>query len=107
MPKKNYSGGIPINIRLPAWLHEAAEQAATQTGLSKVDVLRLAMEAGLEDMERVNYRIGSAISHRANPEKEAEQRDGCTLEYPHGNVIIPDGIAAEEQAPYGKGKSTN
>lgn len=65
MNTRNYSGGVPVAIRLPASVHASADTAAAAMALSKTDVLRLAIEAGLRDLARIDYKIGDAISDSA------------------------------------------
>jgi predicted DNA-binding protein len=80
---RNYAGGIPFNIRLSKELHDEIEKAAKACGLSKTDIIKLAVEAGLEDLERINFRIGKSIHYLAAAETQPLQ------------------AVAEEQAPYG------
>jgi hypothetical protein len=79
----NYSGGMPFNLRIPTPLYEQIRIASAKTGLSIQDVIRLAAEAGIRDLKRINYDIGLAISLQA----EASEA------HP---------LAAEAPAPYGE-----
>lgn len=74
---------MPFKIRLSLELHDEIERAAIACGLSKTDVIKLAVEAGLEDLARIKFRIGKAIHAHAVVEDESLQ------------------AAAEDQKPHG------
>ena len=63
--------GKPIPLRLSDDTLEKIQLVARHTGKTQQEVIRLAMEVGLEDLKRCNYDIAGAIVDRAkSPEKE-------------------------------------
>lgn len=55
-PKK-----VSSPIRIDADLEQRIDEAARLTGLSKADVMRLAMRIGFEDLRRINYDLPVAV----------------------------------------------
>lgn len=51
----------PVPIALPNALLDKIQKVAGLTGRSQQDIMRLAMEVGLEDLKRINYDLGSAV----------------------------------------------
>lgn len=46
-------------------MREKIELASNLTGVSKADIMRLAMQIGLADIERIQHNIPGAIIHEA------------------------------------------
>ena len=61
-PKK-----VSAPIRIDADMEKRIDEAARLTGLSKADVMRLAMRIGFEDLRKINYDLSGTISEAANP----------------------------------------
>lgn len=59
---------VPVPLRIEPELDAKIEEAARRTGLTKADVMRLAMRIGFEDLRRINYDIAGTISAAANTE---------------------------------------
>jgi predicted DNA-binding protein len=57
----------PVPIRIEPELDAKIEEAARLTGMSKADVMRLAMRIGFEDLRRINYDIAGAVLDAAKP----------------------------------------
>jgi hypothetical protein len=51
----------PVPIRIEPELEAKIEEAARLTGLSKADVMRLAMKIGFEDLRRINWNIPGVV----------------------------------------------
>jgi predicted DNA-binding protein len=79
----------PIPIRIPPALLTKIEFVAKQMDRSKQEIMRLAMEIGLEDLKRCNYDLAGAI-----------------VEKVHGSRsdMIQSSMLAEPQATNGKPK---
>jgi hypothetical protein len=56
---------VVIPTRLDPATHEKLARAANLTGLSQQDVLRLALAAGLADLEKIGFDLGALISGSA------------------------------------------
>ena len=54
---------VAIPVRITAGMEASLDKAASKCGLKKSDVIRLCLEAGLEDLERTGYRLGVLISN--------------------------------------------
>jgi DNA-binding MurR/RpiR family transcriptional regulator len=63
----------PVPIRIEPELDAKIEEAARLTGLSKADVMRLAMRIGFEDLRKIDYDLAGIISAAANPEPARQQ----------------------------------
>ena len=61
----------PVPIRIEPDLEAKIEEAARLTGLSKADVMRLAMKIGFEDLRRINWNIPGAVVDAAKPSAES------------------------------------
>lgn len=59
------SKSVITQLRFEPALLEKITEAANKTGLSKADVMRLAMETGLEDLRRIDFDLPSLISSTA------------------------------------------
>lgn len=59
------SKSVITQLRFEPALLEKITEAANKTGLSKADVMRLAMETGLEDLRRIHFDLPSLISSTA------------------------------------------
>ena len=59
----------PIPIRLSPALLEKIQLAADLMGRTQQEVMRLAMEVGLEDLKRCNYDLAAAIVDAARADK--------------------------------------
>lgn len=57
----------PVPLRIEPELDAKIEEAARLTGLSKADVMRLAMRIGFEDLRTINYDIAGAVVTAAKP----------------------------------------
>jgi len=62
---RNYSGGIPFNLRIPQGLYAQIKEASNKTGLSIPDIVRLSAESGIHSLKRLNYNIALAIALQA------------------------------------------
>jgi predicted DNA-binding protein len=58
---------VITQLRFEPALLEKITEAAQRTGLSKADIMRLAMETGLEDLRRLNFDLPALISQTARP----------------------------------------
>ena len=56
---------VITQLRFEPALLEKITEAAQLTGLSKADIMRLAMETGLEDLRRLNFNLPALISQTA------------------------------------------
>jgi DNA-binding MurR/RpiR family transcriptional regulator len=56
---------VITQLRFEPALLEKITEAAQRTGLSKADVMRLAMETGLEDLRRLQFDLPTLISQSA------------------------------------------
>ncbi len=56
---------VITQLRFEPSLLEKITEAAQRTGLSKADVMRLAMETGLEDLRRLQFDLPTLISQSA------------------------------------------
>jgi predicted DNA-binding protein len=56
----------PIPIRIPPALLTKIEFVAKQMDRSKQEIMRLAMEIGLEDLKRCNYDLAGAIVEKVH-----------------------------------------
>ena len=65
-PKK-----VSSPIRIDADLEQRIDEAARLTGLSKADVMRLAMRIGFEDLRKIDYDIAGNVSATVNPSEKA------------------------------------
>lgn len=65
-PKK-----VSSPIRIDADLEQRIDEAARLTGLSKADVMRLAMRIGFEDLRKIDYDIAGNVSSAANSSKRS------------------------------------
>lgn len=75
---------VITQLRFEPALLEKITEAAARTGLSKADVMRLAMETGLADLQRVNFDLPTLISQSARLSRNqmadgAEGDGGATL----------------------------
>lgn len=52
---------VSFPIRMPKALLDAIKKACERTGVSQQDLCRLAMQIGLEVIERRDYKLASAI----------------------------------------------
>jgi len=89
---------VPVPLRIEPELDAKIEEAARLTGLSKADVMRLAMRIGFEDLRKINYDIAGTISTAANPEparKPVSYRDLKAL---------PPAMVAEDEGNSKTGK---
>lgn len=64
MPQMSKSSK-PVPILIPPDLADKIDQVSTFTGMSKAEIMRLAMRIGLEDLRRCNYDIAGAIVDQA------------------------------------------
>jgi DNA-binding MurR/RpiR family transcriptional regulator len=62
---------VITQLRFEPALLEKITEAAQKTGLSKADVMRLAMETGLEDLRRLQFDLPTLISQSARLAKTA------------------------------------
>ncbi|MFM2298099.1 MAG: hypothetical protein RL117_1806 [Verrucomicrobiota bacterium] len=73
---------VITQLRFEPALHEKINEAAARTGLSKADVMRLAMQTGLADLQRVNFDLPTLISQGArssqNSMTDGADGDGAT-----------------------------
>lgn len=105
---RNYSGGIPVNIRLSGDLHSEIEHAAEATGLSKQDIIRLSIEAGLIDLKRLDYKLGATISQAAfslpvsTYPQPGEDEEKLVAEAASEGLSAADRVIAAEAAKRGK-----
>jgi hypothetical protein len=74
MTKKKRYGGNPFNIRIPNGLYKTIDDAAAKMDMSKQEVIRLALEAGMEDLRLTGYNVGKALSQTAR-RAASEERD--------------------------------
>lgn len=58
---------VITQLRFEPVLLEKITEAAEKTGLSKADIMRLAMEIGLEDLRRIDFDLPALISSSARP----------------------------------------
>jgi DNA-binding MurR/RpiR family transcriptional regulator len=56
---------VITQLRFEPALLEKITEAAQRTGLSKADVMRIAMETGLEDLRRLQFDLPTLISQSA------------------------------------------
>jgi len=56
-------------------LREKIDTAAEMTGLSKADIMRLAMQIGLIDLKRINYELAQVVSDKADEKKRVSYYD--------------------------------
>jgi DNA-binding MurR/RpiR family transcriptional regulator len=56
---------VITQLRFEPALLEKITEAAKRTGLSKADIMRLAMETGLEDLRRLQFDLPTLISQSA------------------------------------------
>jgi metal-responsive CopG/Arc/MetJ family transcriptional regulator len=68
MAQKPKPDAMPVPINMPRALLDKIEEAAALTGLSRQDVIRLAVRIGLEDLRRCNFDIAGAIVDKAKGE---------------------------------------
>ena len=62
------SKSVITQLRFDPGLLEKITEAAERTGLSKADVMRLAMETGLEDLRRVDFDLPGLLSRISRPD---------------------------------------
>ena len=65
------SKSVITQLRFEPGLLAKITEAAERTGLSKADVMRLAMETGLEDLRRVDFDLPGLLSRAARPDLSA------------------------------------
>lgn len=75
---------IPIQIKFPDWQLAEIEEAVRVSGKSKLEIIRLATEAGLEYLKAINYRVGKAAFKL------------CEISYSTQPLSVPDLRVAEE-----------
>ena len=56
----------PVPLAVPNELLKQIDTAATRTGRSRSELMRLAIEIGLADLKAINYDIASTISNAAH-----------------------------------------
>jgi metal-responsive CopG/Arc/MetJ family transcriptional regulator len=56
----------PVPLAVPNELLTQIDTAATRTGRSRSELMRLAIEIGLADLKAINYDIASTISNAAH-----------------------------------------
>jgi len=56
----------PIPLAVPNELLTQIDTAATRTGRSRSELMRLAIEIGLADLKAINYDIAATISNAAH-----------------------------------------
>ena len=88
---------VITQLRFEPALLEKINEAAKRTGLSKADVMRLAMETGLEDLRRLNFDLPALISETARPSSNPVNyssilKEGDTLRA----ADVERGVTAEE-----------
>ena len=66
-PKK-----VSAPIRMSPELMEKVTEAANLTGMAQADIMRLAIQMGLEDLRRINYNIGKCVSDAAHDIRQNE-----------------------------------
>lgn len=60
----------PVPLAVPNELLKQIDTAATRTGRSRSELMRLAIEIGLADLKAINYDIASTLAnaaHRPDP----------------------------------------
>jgi hypothetical protein len=57
---------VVVPLRLDPSIHHKITQAANLTGLAQSDIMRLAIAAGLADLEKVGFDLGTLISSAAS-----------------------------------------
>jgi DNA-binding MurR/RpiR family transcriptional regulator len=62
---------VITQLRFEPALLEKITEAAKRTGLSKADIMRLAMETGLEDLRRLQFDLPTLISQSARLSRTA------------------------------------
>jgi hypothetical protein len=87
-PKK-----VSSPIRIDPELEAKIEEAARLTGLSKADVMRLAMRIGFEDLRKINWNIPGVVAAAANPEAEDTRKP---VKYPALRPMKPARVAEDE-----------
>lgn len=89
-PKK-----VSSPIRIDPELEAKIEEAARLTGLSKADVMRLAMRIGFEDLRKIDWNIPGVVAAAANPKAEPE---GIRkpVKYPALRPMKPARVAEDE-----------
>lgn len=93
----------PVPIRIEPELDAKIEEAARLTGMSKAEVMRLAMRIGFEDLRRINYDIAGAVLDAAKPAAPIERKQ---MKYPTGRELrsMPPATLNEEPEPKTRGK---
>jgi predicted DNA-binding protein len=88
------SKSVITQLRFEPGLLAKINEAAERTGLSKADVMRLAMETGLEDLRRVDFDLPGLISRVARPDVAAAVPN-------HGKVPAAQALRVAEGEPTG------
>ena len=72
----------PIPISIPNELLDKINHVAALMNRSKQEIMRLAMEIGLEDLKRCNYDLAGAIVEKAHQKREAAMLSSVLAEDP-------------------------
>jgi predicted DNA-binding protein len=59
----------PVPLAIPNALLDKINLVVEKTGRSKAEVMRLAMEAGLDHLKRIKYAVGEAIVDKSERTK--------------------------------------
>lgn len=94
------SASVPL--RLPAQLQDKIATASGRLNMSKQEVMRLALEIGLEDLKRIDYDLAAAIA-------DAARAEATTAEAPapeSGNAPPASIVQLGQPSPGNGGKET-